>query len=67
MVQRTTGKFRYTLQNKSTQSFEMIWSDTLGFYKNINDKYLNEGENGLQIFFNRYKIEKREDILRGLI
>lgn len=53
--------------HKSTRSFEMIWSDTLGFYKNINDKYLNEGKNGLQIFFNRYKIGKREDILRGLI
>jgi len=40
--------------HQSTNTYQMIVSDTTSFYKNINPKYLNEDKNGFIILRNNY-------------
>jgi len=50
----------YQLHNK-TMLNQMMVSDTISFFKKINPKYINPGNNGFQTFINSYKIGKVSD------
>lgn len=62
----------YQLHNK-TMLNQMMVSDTVSFFKKINLKYINPGNNGFQTYINSYKVGNisnfttNQDLFKGML